>query len=155
VARAFTYRDLFVWKQGMTLVEVCYRTTAAFPADERFGLSSQIRRAAISIPVNVAEGRCRHTTKAFINHVSIALGSIGELETCLELSSRLGFVSTSETEQVLKSVESVGRLLSGLHRSLKKRLQQQNKDRSSPPDPSPQPPAPSPQPLAPSSNMSP
>ena len=91
----FTYRDLDAWKQGMDLVEECYRFTTAFPAHELYGLTSQIRRAAVSIPSNIAEGRCRHTTKTFTNHVSIALGSFGELETCIELSARLGFLKTA------------------------------------------------------------
>ena len=71
----FTYRDLDAWKFGMDLVEQCYRVTANFPKSELYGLTSQMRRAAISIPSNVAEGRCRHSTKVYINHVDIALGS--------------------------------------------------------------------------------
>ena len=118
----FTYRDLDVWKQGMDLVEQCYRTTAGFPSFELYGLTSQLRRAAVSIPSNVAEGHCRRTTKAYANHVSIALGSHGELETCIELSARLGFLKTLEATRLLTSADSVGRLLNGLYRSLEARL---------------------------------
>ena len=85
----FTYRDLDAWKLGMDLVEHCYRVTAIFPKSELYGLTSQMRRAAVSIPSNLAEGHCRHSTKVFINHVDIALGSHGELETCIELAGRL------------------------------------------------------------------
>src|SRR5262245_58137642 len=95
MATPFTYRDLEAWQLGIDLVVRCYRTTAAFPATELYGLTSQVRRAAVSIPSNIAEGHCRKTTKAYINHVSIALGSHGELETCIELVSRLGFIAES------------------------------------------------------------
>src|SRR5213592_581666 len=67
-----TYRDLEVWQFGMTLVERCYNETKRFPVDERYGLTAQLRRAAVSIPANVAEGACRHTTSVYVNHVSIA-----------------------------------------------------------------------------------
>jgi four helix bundle protein len=114
----FTYRDLDVWKQGMELVERCYRSTAAFPKAELYGLTSQLRRAAVSIPANLAEGHCRRSTKAYANHVSIAIGSHGELETCVELSLRLGFLSVEERKRLLAISDSVGRLLNGLHRAL-------------------------------------
>jgi four helix bundle protein len=114
----FTYRDLDVWKQGMNLVEQCYRVTAAFPKYELYGLSSQMRRAAVSIPANLAEGHCRRSTKAYANHVSIAIGSHGELETCIELGVRLGFLQADERTQLLLVSDSVGRLLNGLYRAL-------------------------------------
>ena len=104
-------------------VEECYRYTNAFPPAERFGLTGQIRRAAVSIPTNVAEGRCRHTTGAFTNHVSIALGSVGELETCIELSVRLGFLKPSDATRLSSSVAALGRLLSALHRTLHEKIQ--------------------------------
>src|SRR5438046_1810310 len=106
----------------MDLVEQCYRVTASYPAHETYGLASQIRRAAISIPSNIAEGHCRHTTKAYINYVSIALGSHGELETCVEMSRRLGLIKRSDEQQLSASCASVGRLLNGLHRALERTL---------------------------------
>jgi four helix bundle protein len=121
---AFTYRDLNAWKQAMTVVEECYRCTEAFPRSERFGLVSQIRRAAVSIPANIAEGRCRHTTGAFTNHISIAVASVGELETCIELGVRLGFLKLSDATRLSTSVSSLGRLLNALHRSLQAKLDQ-------------------------------
>src|SRR6266511_3064789 len=102
------YRHLDAWKQGMNLVEHFYRVTRMFPREEQYGLTSQIRRAAVSIPSNVAEGHCRRTTKVYANHVSIALGSHGELETCVELASRLGFVSPSDRADLDRDIDAVG-----------------------------------------------
>src|ERR1043166_1925133 len=118
----FTYRNLIVWKQGIELVEECYKLTRRFPDAEIYGLTSQIRRAAVSIPANVAEGHCRRETKPFRHHVSIAIGSQGELETYFEIALRLGFLSGPEKARVEQLSDSVGRLLNGLHRSLKRRL---------------------------------
>ena len=117
----FTYQDLYVWKQGMDLAEECYRTTAQFPSAELYGLTTQIRRAAVSIPANIAEGHCRRTTRAYTHHISIALGSHGELETCIELCTRIGFLKQPEKARLLASSHSVGRLLNGLYRSLEAR----------------------------------
>ena len=118
----FTYRDLDVWKQGMDLVERCYLATASFPRSELYGLTSQLRRAAVSIPANVSEGHCRRTTKAYANHVSIAIGSHGELETYIELAGRLGFLSQDERDRMLEASHSVGRLLNGLYRALARKI---------------------------------
>ena len=118
----FTYKDLDAWKQGMNLVEQCYRATAAFPRSEQYGIISQMRRAAVSIPANLAEGHCRRTTGAYAHHVSIALGSHGELETCIEIGARLGFLPAAEKQTLLSLSDSVGRLLNGLHRSLERKL---------------------------------
>ncbi len=113
-----TYRDLEVWQTAMALVECCYRATKAFPVEERFGLTGQLRRAAISIPSNMAEGACRRTTNTFVNHVSIALGSHAELETCVEIAFRLGYVSSLTKNELLQASDSTGRLLNGLLRAL-------------------------------------
>jgi four helix bundle protein len=106
----------------MTLVEECYRVTTSFPKSEQYGLSSQIRRAACSIPSNVAEGRCRRSTKVFANHLDIALGSHGELETCLEIALRLGFLPKPEKRTLSERCDVVGRLLNGLYNSLERKL---------------------------------
>jgi four helix bundle protein len=126
MSTTFTYRDLEAWKQGMDLVEQCYRATADFPTSELYGLTSQVRRAAVSIPSNVAEGHCRRSTKAYANHVSIALGSHGELATCIDLCARLGFMKQAEANRLLSSSNSVGRLLNGLYRSLEAKLLHQS-----------------------------
>jgi four helix bundle protein len=115
---AKTYRDLEAWQAGMTLVEASYRVTRGFPNDERFGLSAQLRRAAVSVPSNVAEGACRRSIAAFANHVSIAIGSHAEVETCLEIARRLGYVSAVAMNQIMVRVDRTGQLLNGLRRSL-------------------------------------
>jgi len=117
-----TYHDLDAWRQSMDLVEQCYRLTRSFPQDERYGLTSQLRRAACSIPSNIAEGYCRRSTAAYANHVSIALGSHGEVETCAEIGFRLGLLSQVEKASLDQATASVGRLLSGLHRSLEEKM---------------------------------
>jgi four helix bundle protein len=122
VTTSFTYRDLEAWKRGMDLVEQCYKLTASFPKGEQFALTSQIRRAAVSVPSNLAEGHCRRTTKAYANHVSIALGSHAELETGIEVASRLGFIGPTEKKNTIVVSDSVGRLLNGLYQSLERRL---------------------------------
>jgi four helix bundle protein len=116
-----TYRELDAWQQGIALVERCYKQTKTFPSDERFGLTAQLRRAAVSIPSNVAEGSSRLTTNAFVNHVSIALGSLAEVETCLEVASRLEYLPEQEARKLFDLAGTVGRLLNGLLRSLRAR----------------------------------
>ena len=116
------YRNLKVWTTAVDLVETCYRTTAGFPREEMYGLTSQIRRAACSIPANLAEGHCRRTTKAYANHVSIALGSHGELETCFEIAARLGFLSDARKKEIFVDCDSVGRMLNGLYVSLERKM---------------------------------
>ncbi len=118
MATVNTYRELETWQVGMTLVERCYAVTA----DERFGLTAQLRRAAVSIPSNVAEGACRRTTPTYINHVSIALGSHGELETYVEIAFRLGYLSAKGKDELMNASDLTGRLLNGLLRSLESRL---------------------------------
>jgi four helix bundle protein len=121
-----TYRDLEAWKHGIELVERSYAVTRSFPQDERFGLTAQLRRAVVSIPSNIAEGACRRTTKAFLNHLSIALGSHAELETCLEISLRLGYLQRDAYTELLKKSDSVGRLTNGLRRSLDEKRQRRS-----------------------------
>jgi four helix bundle protein len=119
---ASAFRKLETWQCSMNFVEQCYRTTARFPREELYGLTSQLRRAAVSIPSNVAEGYCRRSTRVYANHVSIALGSHGELETCIEIAFRLGFLATTEREALEKHAGSVGRLLNALHQSLEEKI---------------------------------
>jgi four helix bundle protein len=111
-----SYRDLDAWQAGMTVVERMYNI-------KRFGLTAQIRRAAVSMPSNVAEGWARRSIRTYANHVSIALGSHVEVETCLEIARRLGFLSVHEFDELMPTLNSVGRLLSGLFRSLDARSQ--------------------------------
>ncbi|MDE2079698.1 MAG: four helix bundle protein [Patescibacteria group bacterium] len=88
-----SYRDLIVWQKSKAFVKNAYVITASFPPGERFGLASQMRRAAVSIPSNIAEGRGRSTRKDFVSFLRIALGSVYELETQFEIAKDLGFVS--------------------------------------------------------------
>jgi len=117
MARIASYRDLVVWQKAMDLAICCYEVTA-FPAQERFGLAAQLRKAAVSIPSNVAEGHNRRSRDAYRNHVSIALGSQAEVETQMELARRLQFVGTPEASRLGKLAAEVGRLLHGLVRAL-------------------------------------
>jgi len=131
----FTYRDLVVWKQGMDLAEQCYKATASFPKSELYGLTGQLRRASVSIPSNVAEGHGRRSTKAYLNHVSIAIGSQAEFATCVELATRVGFLDEGNRKRVVALSDSVGRLLYGLHRALKRKLAEKKRTRSATPKP--------------------
>jgi four helix bundle protein len=131
------YKELQAWQRAMTLVEEIYRVTKTFPSDERFGLISQIRRAAVSIPSNVAEEYCRRRTKPYAHHVTIALGSHAELETCLDVAHRLGYPSTSEVNRLSETIDVVGRLLSGLHRALERKVRDDNAGRKRRASPSP------------------
>jgi four helix bundle protein len=112
------YRNLIAWQKSMDLAEQIYRETAFYPVQERYGMTAQMRRAAISIPSNVAEGQGRRSTDdEFIRFLQIALGSLCELETQLELSSRLKLITPDRAKQVQPSLEEVGRLLNGLIKS--------------------------------------
>jgi four helix bundle protein len=123
------YRNLDTWQLAMTLVERVYTATSAFPRSELYGLTSQLRRAAVSVPANVAEGFCRRATKPYAQHVSIALGSHGELETCIELAVRLGFLPPADYTSLEGMLTSVGSLLSGLHRSLEDKIAREKAER--------------------------
>jgi four helix bundle protein len=117
-----SYRDLEAWKQGMELVEHCYKASSHFPIEERYSLTSQLRKAAVSIPSNVAEGHCRRTTGAYANHVSIACGSEGELQTCIEVARRLAFLTPLEAGRLIERCTSMGKILTGLYSSLEVKL---------------------------------
>jgi four helix bundle protein len=112
------YQDLVAWQKGMELVEAVYRLTRGFPADEKFGLSNQVRRAAVSIPSNIAEGQGGRLRKQFCLFLRIARGSIQEVETQIILAGRLGFAKPDEVQTVLDLAADVGRLVAGLVRSI-------------------------------------
>jgi len=116
------YRDLEVWQKAMTLAEECYRVTKMFPKEELFGMTSQIRRAAASIPANIAEGQGRQHTKEFLNFLSVARGSLKEIETHLILSQRVGLMTAQQLEPLLKLTDDISRMMSGLRKTLEKRL---------------------------------
>jgi len=112
------HRDLIVWQKAMSLVTRVYQLTKTFPKTEVYGLCSQMQRAAVSIPSNIAEGHALKQTQAYDRHLAIACGSLAELETQLEIAERLGYV-TSQHASVRDQVDEVGRMLSGLRRSLR------------------------------------
>ena len=112
------YEELVVWQKAMDLVTDIYKVTATFPADERFGLTSQIRRAAVSIPSNIAEGHGRKSTGAYLNHLSIAHGSLMEVETQLQISARLELVGSDGLSDLISKTNAIGKMLNGLIRSL-------------------------------------
>jgi four helix bundle protein len=116
-----SYRDLEVWRTAMELAQRCYQITAEFPKREVYGLASQLRRAAVSVASNIAEGHCRRTRQAYLNHLSIALGSQSEVETQIDLSCRLGFISKQRSEEILLLAGQVGRMLHALVRLLERK----------------------------------
>ena len=116
-----SYRDLEVWQKAMDLVVECYQITKKFPKSEIYGLVSQLQRAAVSIPANIAEGRERQHTKEFLQHLSIAYGSLAELETHLQIAGRLNYIDAKQLKQVLDKTAEVGRMLNGLRRSVEKK----------------------------------
>src|SRR5687767_1525126 len=113
-----SFRDLQVWQRAMDLVEDIYKVTKLFPRDERFGLTAQIRRAAVSIPSNIGEGKRRKRRKPLLNHLDIALGSQGEVEVQVEIAKRVGYLTASDYRRLAARVEEVGRMLNGLIASL-------------------------------------
>jgi four helix bundle protein len=114
-----SYRDLKVWQLGMDLVEQVYFATRDFPSEERYGLTSQARRAAVSIPANIAEGRARTHLGVYLNHLAVAQGSLAELETHLDLARRLGFLTEDVTTQLFLVTGKLGRMLHTLVRRLR------------------------------------
>ena len=115
---AQSFYDLDVWHEAMALVQDVYAFTRALPPDERFGLTSQLRRAAVSIPSNIAEGGRRKRRGAHLFHLDIALGSQAEVEVQVELARRLGFASDADARRLQVRIARVGRMLNGLIRSL-------------------------------------
>lgn len=116
-----SYRDLKVWQKAIDLTVSIYRHTRSFPKEERYGLVSQIRRAASSIPANIAEGHARRTTGEYLNSLSVAQGSQAELETFLILSERLQLLSKKESESLLEDCDEISKMLNGLSKSLQNR----------------------------------
>jgi len=113
-----SFRDLKVWNKSMDLVEQIYAVSTRFPRDERFGLTAQIRRAAVSVPSNIGEGSRRKKRNVFLNHLDIAIGSQDEVEVQLEIAYRLRFLSAAEYKRTQTAVEEIGRMLNGWIMSL-------------------------------------
>lgn len=116
--RIRNYKDLLVWQKGLQLVKQIYLLTQSFPAEEKFGLTAQMRRAAVSVPSNIAEGQARQTTGEFVQFLAIAKGSLAELETQLILSAELGFCNEGEAAAVLEVITQLQKMLSSLKSKL-------------------------------------
>ncbi len=113
------HEKLEVWQRAIDFVLMIYQQTKDFPADERFGLTSQIRRASVSIPANIAEGAARQSDKEFLQFVAIAQGSCSEVETELLIGFKLGFLSQPDYTELKTAADSIGRMLVGLSKHLR------------------------------------
>ena len=112
------YKDLVVWQKGIALAKVIYQLTQSFPSAEKFGFVAQMRRAAVSISSNIAEGQARHTTGEFIQFISLAEGSVAELDTQLILSVELKFCASTSADPIFELISEVRRMLNSLRRRL-------------------------------------
>ncbi len=115
------YRDLVVWQKAVHWVDAVYAATRGWPNDERFGLTSQVTRAAVSVPSNIAEGCARRSTGDFLRFLSIARGSLAEAETQLIIGGRRGYLSAAEEASLLEAADELSRMLSGLIAKLEER----------------------------------
>ena len=118
--RIESHRDLIVWQKSMDLAVAAYRLTASFPSDERYGMTSQIRRSGASIPANIAEGYGRESPGAYAQHLRVAQGSLKEFETHLELARRVGTVTTDAVAPLLNAADEIGKMLRSLIRSVER-----------------------------------
>lgn len=113
-----THKDLKVWKESVELVTSIYEKTKTYPDDEKFGLTSQIRRCSVSIPSNIAEGAARNTQKDFTRFLHMSLGSAAELQTQLLISKNLGYMNSDIYEELILKTETISKMLSGLIKSI-------------------------------------
>ena len=117
-----SYRDLLVWQKGMALAKQIYAMTRAFPGDERFGLTAQMRRAVVSVPSNIAEGQTRHGRREFVQFLSIAEGSFAELDTQLTLAVELAYSHPSDADRSVATVAELQKMMASLRGKLTARL---------------------------------
>lgn len=115
-----SYQELETWQVAMKLVGEVYRVSRTLPKEELYGLTNQLRRAAVSVPSNIAEGQGRNSTADFLRHLSIARGSLYEVETQLLIAAQLDYLSTQEVNGLTELTASLGRLINGLIRSLQR-----------------------------------
>ena len=131
-----SYRDLIAWQKAMELVESVYKLTSRLPEAERFGLVSQLRRAAVSIPSSLAEGHSRASTREFARFLSMARGSLAEVETQSIIAERLGYASPGAVKAILEQCDEQGRLLPGLKKALDQKIAMRDQQRALAPRPS-------------------
>jgi four helix bundle protein len=113
-----SYGELIAWQKAMDLVQSVYEAVRAFPKEEIYGLTSQLKRAAVSVPSNIAEGQGRKSTREFLHHLSIAYGSLMEVETQILIAVRLDYLSQQDAERIIERTSEVGRLINGLSNAL-------------------------------------
>jgi four helix bundle protein len=114
------HKKLEAWKQSMDLVTEIYKTTKEFPTQEIYGITNQVRRAAVSVPSNIAEGAARQTKKEFRNFLHVAQGSLSELDTRIEIASRLGYIDLNYRKSLDEKMEPIDKMITGLIRHLSK-----------------------------------
>ncbi len=117
-----SYQDLEVWQKAINLVILCYQISKSFPKNETYGLISQLQRAAVSIPTNIAEGHARQSSKEFLHFISISYGSLAELETLILIAYRLDYIDDKQSKQLMNKTTEIGRMINGLRKSIKKKL---------------------------------
>ena len=117
-----SFRELIAWQKAMNLVELVYSFSSNFPKEEQYGLTSQLRRAAVSIPSNIAEGQGRSTTTDFLRFLAIARGSLFESETQILIAARLSYLNDQQSFELAEAIAETGRLINGLSNSLKEKL---------------------------------
>jgi four helix bundle protein len=122
MAQIKTYKDLIVWQKSMLLVTEIYKISKYFPKDETYGLVSQMRRCAISIPSNIAEGYGRKSTSDYVRFLRVAAGSLYELQTQMEISLNLGYLKSNKFDKLYESGREIERMLSSLTKKLDKRI---------------------------------
>ena len=115
-----THKDLDVWKQSISFVTDIYKLTGNFPKEELYGITNQIRRAAVSIPSNIAEGATRMHEKEYMQFLNIALGSTSELETQLIISNKINYINTDQMNSILDKLNNIRKMIIGLKKSLNK-----------------------------------
>jgi four helix bundle protein len=116
------FKDLVVWQKAMEMVTEVYKLTDNFPKREVYSLTDQIRRAAVSVPSNIAEGQAHHNNREFVHFLRHSSGSLAELETQLNIAERLGYADATSTAQILLRVHEVGRILNGLIGSIREQI---------------------------------
>ena len=117
-----SYQDLIVWQKSVLLVTDIYALTKTFPQDERFGITSQLNRAAVSVPTNIAEGWGRETSKNYLQFLRISRGSVMEVQTLLIISKNLNYISEEKFEVLRNKTEEVGKILQGLIKSINEKI---------------------------------
>ncbi len=116
------FRDLKIWQRSREMVKTAYLLTATFPKEEIYGLTSQLRRCAISVPSNIAEGSVKRSTREFLRFLNIAYGSLAELETQLQLAADLGYLTNEVLNEPLTEIDEIGRMINGLIKKLEDKL---------------------------------